>query len=592
MRYTNLPAGAAAAALLSGLLPHGAHAAPEADATILGSGSIHHVLLISIDGMHAVDFANCSAGLSGVNGGKPYCPNLASLAATGTVYDQASTSRPSDSFPGLTALVTGASPYSTGAFYDVSYDRSYAPPQTTTPYGIPGGSCTAGTPGPGTQVGNDEEIDTDLTQLYSGGQFAWTPGQKPFINPAYLPRDPMNNCAPVYPHSFVRVNSIFNVIKAAGGWTAWSDKHQSYELGNGPDGKGIDDFFSPEINSIPTAAGITDLKRSNALPPGIASCAPLPDQGPVTAQSDYTKSFQDIQCYDALKAQAILNEIDGLSHDGGTKTRVPAVFGMNFQAVSVGQKLVESGTKGGYADAIGTPSASLLSEIQFVDAEIGAFVAELKAKHKAESTLIVVTAKHGQSPIDVSRLVRIPADNSALMPPSQVLSPQNIGTTGCGTGGTSVCPVVQALEDDISLIWLADSTQTTADVATLQANAASFGGGEIFAGPMLGLLYKEAGATLTATTDPRTPDIVVAPNVGTVYTGGKGKISEHGGFANDDTRVMMLLSNPAMKARVVATPVQTAQVAPTILTALGLDPAALKAVQNEKTKPLPGAGLP
>ncbi|MDD2661310.1 MAG: hypothetical protein PHY54_16795, partial [Methylococcales bacterium] len=38
---------------------------------------IDHVLLISIDGMHALDYVNCSKGVSGVNGGAPYCPNLA-----------------------------------------------------------------------------------------------------------------------------------------------------------------------------------------------------------------------------------------------------------------------------------------------------------------------------------------------------------------------------------------------------------------------------------------------------------------------------------------------------------------------------------
>ena len=32
---------------------------------------IRHVLLISIDGMHAVDFLNCSNGVAGVNDGNP-----------------------------------------------------------------------------------------------------------------------------------------------------------------------------------------------------------------------------------------------------------------------------------------------------------------------------------------------------------------------------------------------------------------------------------------------------------------------------------------------------------------------------------------
>jgi hypothetical protein len=75
-----------------------------------GGNSIKRVLLISIDGMHAVDFLNCSQGISGINGGNPYCPSLAELAGTGVNYLDTSTSKPSDSFPGLMALVTGGSP--------------------------------------------------------------------------------------------------------------------------------------------------------------------------------------------------------------------------------------------------------------------------------------------------------------------------------------------------------------------------------------------------------------------------------------------------------------------------------------------------
>ena len=33
---------------------------------------IKHVLLISVDGMHSIDFQNCSKGIAGVNSGEPY----------------------------------------------------------------------------------------------------------------------------------------------------------------------------------------------------------------------------------------------------------------------------------------------------------------------------------------------------------------------------------------------------------------------------------------------------------------------------------------------------------------------------------------
>ncbi|HYK64037.1 MAG TPA: hypothetical protein VEY94_03755 [Patescibacteria group bacterium] len=68
-------------------------------------------------------------------------------------------------------------------------------------------------------------------------------------------------------------------------------------------------------------------------------------------------------------------------------------------------------------------------------------------------------------------------------------------------------------------------------------------------------------------------------------------MAEHGGFANDDTNVIMLLSNPHFKAKTVFSPVETTQVAPTILTALGLDPHELQAVKIEGTQVLPGVPL-
>jgi hypothetical protein len=60
---------------------------------------IKRVLLISVDGMHAVDYLNCAKGVSSVNHGEPYCPALAALGKKGINYVAASTSKPSDSFP-------------------------------------------------------------------------------------------------------------------------------------------------------------------------------------------------------------------------------------------------------------------------------------------------------------------------------------------------------------------------------------------------------------------------------------------------------------------------------------------------------------
>ena len=72
-----------------------------------------------------------------------------------------------------------------------------------------------------------------------------------------------------------------------------------------------------------------------------------------------------------------------------------------------------------------------------------------------------------------------------------------------------------------------------------------------------------------------------------VYTGSSKKQEEHGGFSHDDTNVIMLLSNPSFQPSTINTPVQTMQVAPTILKALGLDPNQLQSVQMEGTAVLP-----
>ena len=113
--------------------------------------------------------------------------------------------------------------------------------------------------------------------------------------------------------------------------------------------------------------------------------------------------------------------------------------------------------------------------------------------------------------------------------------------------------------------------------------------GEIFSGPGIGQLFNLPG--LPPNGDPRTPDIIVTPNIGVTYSGSSKKLAEHGGFSHDDTNVMMLLSNPSFSPSTVTSPVETAQIAPTILAALGLDPNKLNAVQEEGTQVLPGLDL-
>ena len=128
-----------------------------------------------------------------------------------------------------------------------------------------------------------------------------------------------------------------------------------------------------------------------------------------------------------------------------------------------------------------------------------------------------------------------------------------------------------------------------AAVGILEANATAAGIGQVFYGPSLETMFKAPG--LPPTGDPRTPAIIVQPNVGVVYTGSTKKQAEHGGFAQDDTNVMLLVSNPRIEAGTVTSFVETSQVALTILKVLGLDPSDLDAVRKEGTPILPGLHL-
>src|SRR5262249_50218186 len=84
------------------------------------SRKVDRVLLISIDGLHAIDLARFAEENPN--------PTLPHLSHHGITYTNASTSKPSDSFPGMLALATGGSQKSTGVYYDDSFDQKLAPP--------------------------------------------------------------------------------------------------------------------------------------------------------------------------------------------------------------------------------------------------------------------------------------------------------------------------------------------------------------------------------------------------------------------------------------------------------------------------------
>ena len=495
------------------------YAAGAGSAAQAGHSHYARVLLISIDGFHQIDLQNWVANHSG--------STLAQLSKHGTTYNSALTTAPSDSFPGMIAQVTGSTPRSAGVFYDDSYDRTmYAP-----------NSNCAGVPGTETQFA--ENIDKDKTRLDAGGTLGEPLTQ---IDPAQLPMRYVNGvCEVVYPHQFIRVNTVFEVIRAHGGHTAWCDKHPAYDILNGPSGKGIDDLFTPEINSdIPGFPGM-----------------------------DNTTSFTATRSNDEFKVEAVLNEIDGLDSTGTNAVGVPTIMGMNFQAVSVGQKLAASGPldppglTGGYTDAAATPGNALAQQIAYVDEAIGRMVGELAARGLDRDTLVIISAKHGQSPIDLSLRRAVSDKPYPLLP-------------GYGFH----------VADDVALVWLAPGTRADnldAAAADLDANKDALGITAVLDRDELVKYFRDPE------TDSRTPDFFVVTKKGVIYTGGT-KLAEHGGVADDDRHVALLLSAPDMPARASDKPVETRQIAPTIAAALGISPRELRGVRQEGTLVLPRAG--
>ena len=284
-----------------------------------------------------------------------------------------------------------------------------------------------------------------------------------------------HGCAPVYPWNFRAHKHNLWGDSQGGGYTRVADKHPSYSSVSGPGNmaNNLDDYYSPEINSALSAANIALLKGVKT--PAGFDCGHLS----VDPTKAWTDDFLATRCYDTLKVHAILNEISGRTHDGKSGAPVPNIFGMNFQAVSVGQKLIESGVgTGGYLDAAGTPGTPLLDQIEFVDASIGEMVLLLEKRGLLDSTLIVITAKHGQSPIDPNRYLRITGKSSSNphnLPdgasPVTILASHNSSWIPASESPLTPNPPgsIGPTEDDISLIWLSHSSITPDAVSELEA---------------------------------------------------------------------------------------------------------------------------
>ena len=519
--------------------------------------AIRHVLAISVDGLHQSDLAWYVRNH----------PNseLAALAGGGAEYANAQTQIPSDSFPGTVGEFSGGDPRVTGVYYDDTYNNSLLPPGTT--------KCTPGL-ALGSPVIYDSPLDQNVNALDAGQGLSGLPGSilkmtgspQSLLIASGLPVDP-KTCTPVYPHQYLRVNTVFNVAHDHGLRTAYSDKHPAYEILNGPAGNGIDDLFTPEIDSI-------------ALEP---NGTPYP--GDIAWTGDNAATMQ----YDSYKVQAIVNEIDGYDHSRSEQVGVPAIFGMNFQTVSTAEKLPTSdGLTGGYYPGTDDPAPLLQRALNYINDQLARIDNELRARHLWDSTAIILTAKHGQSPQNPDDLTRI--DDGPI------IAAINAAWTQAHPGAAAL--VAANTDDDAMMLWLSNrSHEATSFVKryllshTATGNTAA-GGSRTLASSGLVRVYAGRGAARyfgVPKGDPNHPDIWGVVQHGVVYTGGTGKIAEHGGADPEDRDVPLVVYAPAVvDPSVVSASVETTQIAPTILRLLGLDPQSLGAVRIEGTRVLPG----
>jgi hypothetical protein len=576
---------------------------------------IKHVLLISVDGMHQSDLEWFIAHHRN--------SELAKLTHGGAEFSNAHTSVPSDSDPGGTALMTGGDPRATGAYYDVAYNHDVFPPGTTDCSGPPpGGNAIYDSPDDKLNAvpdllnngsGNTFPSFDEDGSIYPGGLdtnpgaiMNLTPHPQSGLNPATFPVDPAT-CEPIMPWDYLQVNTIFQVIQAAGMRTAWSDKHAIYTSfnGHGSGGMSIDDFFGPEIDSQ----------------------AVEPNGVPYPQDDDWAHIDAATKQYDGYKVQAVINELNGYDHSGTQKVGVPGILGMNFQTVSVAEKVDSPATitknpdgtytvgpteLAGYFPGTMTPRPLLASAFEYVDAQLRRMVQTIHKAGLTSSTAIIVTAKHGQSPQDPVLLKRIDdgpiigAINEAwceAQNPTASPDPTTFCTSGL-SDGTITPLIVAGTDDDLWQSYLSVKTQAAADFVkgylwNHDATAVLYNNDGVDRGteqvPHSGLAQIYAGQEAAdffgvPYSNPRYPDVFGRVQVGVVYTGGS-KIAEHGGDNPGDRDVPILVYAPGtVKPASSGQWTETTQVAPTILQLLGLDPSSLQAVQQEGTQVLPGIG--
>jgi hypothetical protein len=438
------------------------------------------VLIANIDGMDAIDLANWVQS-------HPESA-LASLSRHGVTYTNAHVPWP-DSAAGMLAFATGGSPISTGIFSSHGFDRAFSP----------GGlGCAA--------IG--AELNLDLS----------TP---------VLPRDPEHNCAEVLPHALTKVNSIFDMVHAGGGRTAWAADSAAYaDLLRGPSGNALDDVFvpapSPNPKSLIESARFGDEERVGAL----------------------------------------------LGWINGKPEFVPRLFGITFMSLDAAQRSTalllqtqtdQTGQTGNAIDSV------LQQTFEQIDKQLGQIVTELKKTGLDGSTWIVVTASHGR------------ALSSAML---RLVDPARIQAVAQMSAHKDLALVTA---DTVGLVWLKRPSALAAVLRAYRGQMTELGIGEIYSGEKLRLIMNSADE------DSRMPDLVLQPQAGVIWMrkGDEGP-KMHGGFSDDQSHVALLVSGRQLTGRVDKTPVPTTQIAPLILRILGMEKMDLRALHQEHTPALPG----
>jgi hypothetical protein len=411
----------------------------------------------------------------------------------------------------------------------VYYDETYDRTLTA-----PGADASAPR---GSVVDLTEDLDRDATRLDGGGDAG-----AGSIDPAKLPqRCGAAGCTPLWPHDYPFANTLFDVLGAHGLRGFLVEKHPAYAVAFARGSRHVS-FYAPEIAAHVAVEHGRLIDRTSPR----AAASTLATVGDVEATAE---------AYDELRLQAVLRALAGRGAAG-----VPALVVLNLQSVNFAQKAASGGIA-----ADGRPSPRLRQALRYADGAVGRIAALLVERGLAGDTLLVVFAKHGQAPR---------SGRAALVARSTILGP--LRTAGIG--------VAHLTSDDVALLWLkhrSDAARTARLLAPL---------GRVVAGA--------PGPSSAAVRRERAPDLILLPPPGVVFVGNpakSGKRAEHGGFSPDDRDVPLIVWSGRLgraAGRRVALPVETRQIAPTVLAALGLNPRELSGVRAEGTRPLPGLSLP